>query len=415
MSKGKADPDLESFRKEWKLELGLEAGSSSGLDSFETDMPEEEESLEDEEDETGHEENDIESQAHDLFLQGVNCEKTGHFYDAIRFYKKALNLVPDIEHRVCQQQLAGSAEKQAQRKDKSKEVNTLEDEELLTDEEEDLKLRFLLEIEAKGWRWFEKARPDERAHFRDLPEEVIKYILRWIVSTDLDARSLDVLSCVSKGFYVVCRDNQLWQKICERIWGSCHAFQTESEFSTYREMFLTRSRVRFDGCYISKITYIRSGENSFQDQSYRPWHLVEYYRYIFFTPHGQFFFLTTSEHPQSTIPHLRDPVHQTKFNNLLIGHYSLEDHLIYGECWNPNKLRLKNKNGGNVTYNLVMQVLHLKKRFNNGLLWMQYYVNIENPDGSILKNEFDIEQVKFPNFVFSRVKSFTREAQRVLV
>jgi F-box protein 9 len=179
-------------------------------------------------------------------------------------------------------------------------------------------------------------------------------------------------------------------------------------------MFLMRSRVRFDGCYISKITYIRSGENSFQDQSYRPWHLVEYYRYIFFTPHGQFFFLTTSESPQNTIPHLRDPVNQTKFSNLLVGHYSLEDHLIYGECWNPSKLRLKNKTGGNITYHLVLQAQHLKKRFNNGLLWMQYYVNIENPNGSIIKNEFDIDQVKFPTFIFSRVKSFTREAQRVL-
>lgn len=45
-------------------------------------------------------------------------------------------------------------------------------------------------------------------------------------------------------------------------------------------MFIERARLHFNGCYISKTTYIRHGENSFQDQFYRPWHIVEYYRYL---------------------------------------------------------------------------------------------------------------------------------------
>nr|CAD7573265.1 unnamed protein product [Timema californicum] len=45
-------------------------------------------------------------------------------------------------------------------------------------------------------------------------------------------------------------------------------------------MFIDRPRLHFNGCYICKTTYIRHGENSFQDQFYRPWHLVEYYRYL---------------------------------------------------------------------------------------------------------------------------------------
>lgn len=145
-----------------------------------------------------------------------------------------------------------------------------------------------------------------------------------------------------------------------------------------------------------------------------PWHLVEYYRYIFFTPNGQFFFLTTSEVPANTVPYLRDPMNQTKFNNLLIGHYTLDEHLVYGQCWNPTKIRLKNNSGsGNIVYNLVLQVLHVKKKFNSALHWIEYYVNIERESG-IIKNEFDIEQVKFPNFFYSRVKSFTREAREAL-
>lgn len=51
-----------------------------------------------------------------------------------------------------------------------------------------------------------------------------------------------------------------------RVWSSC---VLDSNYSCYRDMFLTRPRARIDGCYISKITYIRPGEHSFQDQSYR--------------------------------------------------------------------------------------------------------------------------------------------------
>lgn len=45
-------------------------------------------------------------------------------------------------------------------------------------------------------------------------------------------------------------------------------------------MYLQRPRLRYNGCYISKTSYIRDGENSFQDRFYRPWHLVEYFRYL---------------------------------------------------------------------------------------------------------------------------------------
>ncbi|KAK2113872.1 F-box only protein 9 [Saguinus oedipus] len=69
-------------------------------------------------------------------------------------------------------------------------------------------------------------------------------------------------------------------------------------------MFLERPRVRFDGVYISKTTYIRQGEQSL-DGFYRAWHQVEYYRYIRFFPDGHVMMLTTPEEPQSIVPRLR--------------------------------------------------------------------------------------------------------------
>jgi len=40
------------------------------------------------------------------------------------------------------------------------------------------------------------------------------------------------------------------------------------------------------GCYISKCVYYRTGEKSL-DCYYRPYHRVEYYRYIRFFPEGK--------------------------------------------------------------------------------------------------------------------------------
>lgn len=51
-------------------------------------------------------------------------------------------------------------------------------------------------------------------------------------------------------------------------------------------MFLQRPHLRFDGVYICRMTYVRQGEQSYIDQTYKPWYLVEYYRFIRVFPDG---------------------------------------------------------------------------------------------------------------------------------
>lgn len=41
--------------------------------------------------------------------------------------------------------------------------------------------------------------------FLALPMEVLMYIFRWVVSSDLDLRSLEQLSLVCRGFYICAR------------------------------------------------------------------------------------------------------------------------------------------------------------------------------------------------------------------
>lgn len=127
--------------------------------------------------------------------------------------------------------------------------------------------------------------------------EIILYILKWVVSSDLDLRSLEMCSRVCRGFYLCSRDPEIWRLACirykylnfnfinilnkfsYRAWG-VNCGNSPKPYSSWRHMFIERSRLHFNGCYISKTTYIRQGENNFQDQFYRPCHLVAYYRYL---------------------------------------------------------------------------------------------------------------------------------------
>ena len=181
------NPDLEKFRRQWKVELGLDskgAGQSGEKIDDESENDEDEEDDDDDDDDENEDEDEgqidenvsVEEEAHDLFQRGVHCEKTGHFYDAIKFYKKALNMVPDIEHRFNQKQPVLAKVDQERRPSLQKPADVPIDD--ADEEDADMKERFLMEIEKNGWSWFEKVREDGKMHFKDLPEEVIKYIVR---------------------------------------------------------------------------------------------------------------------------------------------------------------------------------------------------------------------------------------------
>lgn len=103
-----------------------------------------------------------------------------------------------------------------------------------------------------------------------------------------------------------------------RIWGIHVGILKGSSYLSWRHMYLTRSRVHFNGCYISKTSYFRYGENSFQDQFYRPIHLIEYYRYLRFYADGQVLMMTVSEEPSQMVAKLH---RNTTRTDVLKGNY----------------------------------------------------------------------------------------------
>lgn len=83
----------------------------------------------------------------------------------------------------------------------------------------DLLSRFQTAVSENG-KLFERATSSDKfvlitgLHFSNLPIEIILYILRWVVSSDLDLRSLEQCSAVSKGFYICARDPEIWKQAC---------------------------------------------------------------------------------------------------------------------------------------------------------------------------------------------------------
>lgn len=88
------------------------------------------------------------------------------------------------------------------------------------------------------------------------------------------------------------------------------------------------------GVYISKASYARAGEQSL-DNFYRPWHLVEYYRYFRFFANGSVLFLTTPEDPKSVVYKLKPSVSGTQpvVNQGYYSSFIMSEHTILRGTW----------------------------------------------------------------------------------
>ena len=160
------------------------------------------------------------------FLQGVELEKKRKVFEAMQFYRKAVQLVPDIEYKFYeanQKNLVNTnlTTEEGDNTDSDKTEEVLDDEDDGNDNLENVDLihRFQTKL-SRSKKMFERANAKDKflivtsAHFSDLPTEVILYILRWVVSSDLDLKSLERFSAVSRGFYLLARDPEIWRQVC---------------------------------------------------------------------------------------------------------------------------------------------------------------------------------------------------------
>lgn len=77
--------DLASFRDKWQKELQI-----STLSTKVQSKPSEQD----------FDRDDNESKAKFFFVKGIEMEKAGKMYEAIQFYRRAVQIVPDIEFKI---------------------------------------------------------------------------------------------------------------------------------------------------------------------------------------------------------------------------------------------------------------------------------------------------------------------------
>ena len=371
--------------------------------------------------ETLKSEDDAESMAEQLFLNGAEMERSGQLYEAIQFYRRAVQLVPDIEFR-----LHARTKNIAKEHESEDTINNAmhgemynESEQSCGDDDVDIKdlYNHILHKMNKNPYMCIPANEQKVTHISALPLEILLYILRWVVSSELDTRSLEMCSFVCRGFYLCCRDSEIWRLACARTWGI--NVSLPRNYISWRQMFIEHARLCFNGCYIGKTTYIRSGENSFQDQYYRPWHIVAYYRYLRFFPDGLVLMLTSSDEPSACVGQLKNRACRNP--TVLSGNYMLKDDrvtiIVHRNAKVKNNVGLKRNKKRDVipdnyqeTFHLEMEVQDCKKQRHIRLVWTGYSVYTRYKNGVENTCQFDLIGNRFPPLWFSRVKSYTAES-----
>ncbi|KAJ4134998.1 hypothetical protein NW768_004607 [Fusarium equiseti] len=78
-----------------------------------------------------------------------------------------------------------------------------------------------------------------------------------------------------------------------------------SVYPNWKNLFRSRPRIRFNGCYISTVNYIRAGQASSNQPTWgAPIHIVTYYRYLRFFRDGTLISLLTTNEPADVVHHL---------------------------------------------------------------------------------------------------------------
>lgn len=381
--------ELQEFRQRWQKEL-----QKDDLLACSNAVPSEESAA-------------IEEQAKTFFTRGVQAENAGDLYGAIHFYRRAMQLVPDIESKMEFFQHRTHRERQdseSSAEDGSGEENLVQ---------------LFQGVSIDDGRVCLPHFEQRTTHISSLPTEVLMYIFRWVISTQLDLRSLEMLSQVCRGFYLCARDEGLWKAVCLRIWGkNCGS---SKKYGSWRRMFIERPHLLFNGCYISRTTYVRPGEQS-MDSFYRPFHMVEYFRYLHFFPEGGVVMVCSPEEPAAIVPRLRSA--GVVMQGMMKGYYKLSGAKVMcvlkrvklPEAPQRYKRRPQaTQQDLDQTYTMEFEMTDNGRRRHCQLIWVSYSVcTIYKATGEETVAEFELKDRSYPPLIFSRVRSYSAVAEAPL-
>ncbi|KAJ8762808.1 hypothetical protein K2173_022937 [Erythroxylum novogranatense] len=156
---------------------------------------------------------------------------------------------------------------------------------------------------------------------RILPDELLLEVFLRLNPYDLGRAA-----CVCRKWRCTLRNPVFWRNACLKTWQLSGVVENykllQSKYeSSWRKMWLLRPRVRTDGLYVSRNTYIRSGIREWNVTN--PVHLVCYFRYMRFYPSGRFLYRNCPQVVKDVVKCMN--FHASKEDRVFSGHYSLTD------------------------------------------------------------------------------------------
>ena len=127
----------------------------------------------------------------------------------------------------------------------------------------------------------------------------------------------------------------LWQMHCERAFQffDAHRDETMRKCKTlysndYKKMFYERNRIRTDGLYVSRNTYVKAcprREIGTSKKEHRPARVVVYYRYFRFLENGEWYSKTSPEPVRIVKKTMRDGKKANEDSSVNVGWYRLDE------------------------------------------------------------------------------------------
>lgn len=185
---------------------------------------------------------------------------------------------------------------------------------------------------------------------RVLPDELLFEIF-----ARMPPYSLGRACCVCRKWRYTVRNPVLWRNACLKAWqlsGVVDNYKIlHSKYEgSWRKMWLLRPRVRTDGLYVSRNTYVRAGIAEWKVTN--PVHLVCYFRYLRLFASGRFFYKISSQKIKDVAKFMN--IRASKADCVYRGQYTLSDDKVEAALLYPGmrptvlriRLRLRGTTAG---------------------------------------------------------------------
>jgi len=221
--------------------------------------------------------------------------------------------------------------------------------------------------------------PTSSIHVSNVPPEVLLRIFR-----QLEVRELEMCSRVSRQWLCLTRDHSLWKQHCLRTWKSFDTAQFAVFGRNWRRCYVERPRLRFEGIYICKDSYLRAGQT--EGVFYQPVHKVTFYRYLRFYSDSSVLYYIGPEEPKEVAEWLKHERKQRAFSS---GSFYFEDDRVIATICGVGSGTFR------LVYRLQLEIQSTTIGKHNRLKLCEYETGMEHSHERNYFHDTDLINIKF--------------------